>query len=322
MKSVVPKKIKKGLKFLGSILATFLFLWLLARQDWDAVLESLSHLSWSVVFFALGLYALGIFVNALRWKIILAGVDVNIPFDKILKLILTGAFSSNFLPSTIGGDTIRILGASKYSSKKVAFASVVLDRALNVLAMSAILPLSWNLYGAILLNIPIFSTSTTEEHFSFFSFFSLKKWLKPLLSTFLAWVNKPYTILLALVVSWLSLTFPFLAIWILALNLGIDVSLLQVIGTTAITYFLSLLPIAVNGYGVREIAITTLYTTLGASIEQATTLALITRFLMMLVTLPGIFWMSSFMQGSENQNDSQTEIRHIMNNHTKDQSSQ
>jgi hypothetical protein len=53
------------------------------------------------------------------------------------------------------------------------------------------------------------------------------------------------------------------------------------------------LPISVNGYGLREVAYTTLYSALGASVEQASTLALVTRFLTVLATIPGAIWLSS-----------------------------
>ena len=46
------------------------------------------------------------------------------------------------------------------------------------------------------------------------------------------------------------------------------------------------------GYGVRETAYTTLYAALGASIEQASTLALVTRVITVLATVPGALWLS------------------------------
>jgi hypothetical protein len=68
-------------------------------------------------------------------------------------------------------------------------------------------------------------------------------------------------------------------------------------GVTVITYFLTLLPISVNGYGLREVAITALYLPLGASLEQAAILAIITRFLSMLATIPGALWLSQVVAG-------------------------
>jgi uncharacterized membrane protein YbhN (UPF0104 family) len=64
-----------------------------------------------------------------------------------------------------------------------------------------------------------------------------------------------------------------------------------------ITYFLTLIPISFNGYGVREFAMASLYSRLGASTGQAAMLALITRFFMLVETLPGALWISQLMPG-------------------------
>ncbi len=118
---------------------------------------------------------------------------------------------------------------------------------------------------------------------------------------FKLWLEQPRILVLAFCVSWLSIFVVFIAIWLVARGLGIPVALYQVMGITGITYLLTLLPISVNGYGLREVAITTLYLPLGASLEQAATLALITRFLSMLETLPGALWLSQVVSGQLGQ---------------------
>jgi len=85
---------------------------------------------------------------------------------------------------------------------------------------------------------------------------------------------------------------------LLARGIGIPVTPIQVAGATTITYFLTLVPIAINGYGIREAAILAVYLPLGASSEQATALALVSRALAVLVTLPGAFWLGQIPAGS------------------------
>jgi hypothetical protein len=64
-------------------------------------------------------------------------------------------------------------------------------------------------------------------------------------------------------------------------------------GITAMTYLITLLPISINGYGLRELAITFFYMRLGASAEQATIFALLSRFLLMAATIPGVLWLGN-----------------------------
>ena len=78
-----------------------------------------------------------------------------------------------------------------------------------------------------------------------------------------------------------------LAIWVTAQGLGMSVTVTQVAGVTGLTYLLTLIPVSINGYGIREAAMVALYAQLGAVAEQASALALISRLLMMAVTLPG-----------------------------------
>jgi hypothetical protein len=70
---------------------------------------------------------------------------------------------------------------------------------------------------------------------------------------------------------------------------------LQVVAIGPLTYVLSLLPISVSGLGLREVSMSAMYISLGANIEQALTLVAITRFILMLETLPGALWVSQML---------------------------
>jgi uncharacterized membrane protein YbhN (UPF0104 family) len=91
----------------------------------------------------------------------------------------------------------------------------------------------------------------------------------------------------------------FLGVWVISRGLGIQIALYQVMGINVLTYLLTLLPVSVNGYGVREVAMAALYMQLGATLEQASTLALITRFFMLLQTLPGVVWLPKILPARE-----------------------
>ena len=84
-----------------------------------------------------------------------------------------------------------------------------------------------------------------------------------------------------------------LAAYILAHQLGMNVTFVQIMAVQTVTYFLTVLPISVNGLGVREVTYATLFVALGASLEQASALAVITRFLIVLITVPGALWVST-----------------------------
>ena len=302
---------KNWLRWGGTIIATILFVRSLMKLNWIGAWDIFKSLPAYLILLALALYTIGMLANGLRWHILLHTADIQIPAWETIKIVFLGAFISNYLPSTIGGDAIRFLSVLRFTARRtVAFTSVILDRALNVTAMFTIVPFSLITFYPIL---------KKGDLFTIIRFFALPAvlgssingngWLNRYKRSFMGWLAKvwdalkiwlqsPLKLLMAFVVSWLSIFVIFLAIWILAQGMGIEVALYQVMGVTAITYILTLLPISVNGYGVREVAITTLYMELGATLEQASTLAILTRALMLLVTLPGALFIPQNLSGA------------------------
>ena len=315
MNSTSEQRSKKyqWLRWVGTALSILLFVWLISRQNWHEVWRYLQQLPVWLLPVALLFYLTGMLANAVRWYILLQAPKIRISFSTTVKIVFTGAYVSNFLPSTIGGDTVRFVGLMHLTSDRaVGLASVILDRLINLSAFITVLPLSVLTFGSpatwltISLQVgsplPVFVMASDQRPSVEKALSRVKHWLQRGREAFRLWLEQPRFLVLAFCVSWLSIFVVFIAIWLVARGLGIPVALYQVMGITGITYLLTLLPISVNGYGLREVAITTLYLPLGASLEQAATLALITRFLSMLETLPGALWLSQVVSGQVDQN--------------------
>jgi hypothetical protein len=214
-------------------------------------------------------------------------------------------FASNFLPSTVGGDVVRFIGLGRFTpDRALNLASIILDRLVNLTAFLTVLPLSLMIFRDSLQEILL--SQNLGMSVAWMGFVDNRGWIRKIVrttvhwierfrDTFKIWLRQPAKLVLAFCISWLSIFVIFLAIWLLARGLGMQVALYQVMGVTVITYLATLLPISVNGYGLREILIIGLYTSLGSSLEQAAVLALISRFLSMLVTLPGAIWIGKIL---------------------------
>lgn len=294
--------IRRAIRWIGLVLSSGLFVWLLARQDWQSLRRYLLSIPLWVLPLLLLLYYAGMMINALRWYILLRAQHLNISFLKIVKIVFAGAFASNFLPSTIGGDAVRVIGLQQLIGNwAISTASIVVDRMLNVLAMVASSPLSILTFGSGLFHL--FDSSHTTAPLSLAAWSILgqnwqKKWdrvWQPVKSALSLWWNQPFYLGVAFIAAWFSVFVVFVAVWWLARLLGIQVALYQVIGVNVLTYLLTLIPISFNGYGVREFAMVSLYLKLGATVEQASMLALITRSFMLLETLPGVLWLSQII---------------------------
>jgi uncharacterized membrane protein YbhN (UPF0104 family) len=239
----------------------------------------------------------GLVVNSWRWWGLVRSQQVKISFIDTFKIVIAGAYASNFLPSTVGGDVVRIIGMLNYAkSKVVVVSSVVVDRVINVVSYLSLMPMVF-----LVFDIGELLSGDLRSYFIAANIANSKlilrlrnlstKLISSLKKSFQLWSRTPGVIVKAFIISWISLVVVFQGVWILAKGIQIPVSLIEVIAVSVIVYVLTLLPISVNGYGLREVAVTTLYIRLGASLEQASTLAIVTRFLSLMATLPGAFWL-------------------------------
>lgn len=94
-------------------------------------------IEWMVAAFALGLVQL-VLLSA-RWQTIARACEAPLTFARSLRLIFVASFFNQVLPSTVGGDAVRIwlLGRSGVRWSKATY-SVLIDRFIGVLALAVL----------------------------------------------------------------------------------------------------------------------------------------------------------------------------------------
>jgi glycosyltransferase 2 family protein len=81
----------------------------------------------------------GIVLSALRWQTVLAALDVRTDLSRLVRHNLAGQFVSNVLPTTVGGDVLRVSRLSRDTGESPqSFASVVLERLTGWLVLPAL----------------------------------------------------------------------------------------------------------------------------------------------------------------------------------------
>src|SRR5215469_7251833 len=94
------------------------------------------HVSWLIA--AIVVTFVGIMLASLRWQRVMSALDLRSRMPRIVSTYLAGLFISNFLPTTIAGDALRVSRISSDTGEGPgSFASVVLER----LSGWAVLPL-------------------------------------------------------------------------------------------------------------------------------------------------------------------------------------
>lgn len=92
----------------------------------------------SVLFLAGGIAtaAIGIVLSAWRWQRVLTVFDADVRLRTLTSHYFAGQFVGNVLPSTIGGDVLRVSrGSATTGSGRVSFASVALERLTGFVAL-------------------------------------------------------------------------------------------------------------------------------------------------------------------------------------------
>lgn len=111
------------------VITAVLLVVLITRVDLDHLVPhwDLDHVGWLLG--ALVATLAGIVLAALRWQRVLSTLELPHRISKLLSTYLASLFISNFLPTTIGGDVLRVSRISSENGEAPrTFASVVLER--------------------------------------------------------------------------------------------------------------------------------------------------------------------------------------------------
>jgi uncharacterized membrane protein YbhN (UPF0104 family) len=111
---------------------------LVTKFDPDDLVPSDRSLPGTLAFLCSGIVvmALSFVLASWRWQRVLAVYGTQVPLRTLLKHYLAGQFVGNALPSTVGGDVLRVSRCSRdVGSSEVAFASVVIERLTGFFAL-------------------------------------------------------------------------------------------------------------------------------------------------------------------------------------------
>jgi len=102
---------------------------LLPRVHFASLLPTWNLRTVTLLVAALSVTLLGIVVSAIRWRQVLSALGLRERLRTLFSHYLAGQFVGNFLPSTIGGDVLRVTRLSASNGDRPdSFASVVLER--------------------------------------------------------------------------------------------------------------------------------------------------------------------------------------------------
>jgi uncharacterized protein (TIRG00374 family) len=261
---------------------------------------------------ALLIYLGMVLVSAWRWGLLLGAQNVDVSFGALTNSFLVATFFNNFLPSNIGGDVIRIRDTARVAgSKTLATTVVLLDRGIGLLGLvfvgafgatlaakhsEAIGPIGPGLlWLALAAGLALIAPALFVPQ-------GVGRLLRPLEALHQEWVSVRIKRLVealarfraapralincfvgAIVVQALLVAF-YAAI---ARGLSIPIPLAHLAILVPLSFIVQMLPVSVNGFGVREATFSFYFARLHLPLESALALSFIGAALIILFSTTG-----------------------------------
>lgn len=275
--------------------ASLLVLWRLG--DWTEVGLIVKDISPLLFIIVLVLAVIGTWISSVRWRLLDPDLAAQMRQWDYFRYMMIGAVANLFMPGALGGDAVRTALVAKdlQSHQGVAVAAIVVDRwiglfSILLLGTVACLAATGLEHRAELLSVLV----TMDVTF-------VVGWLivgnKSVYNSFLKLVDRPgllWQLLSSILRAWreailfyaanpirvvgaLALCLPihvswFLVAYIIASDIGIELSFLTLSMVTALSWIITAVPISFGGLGVRELSFVYLLSLQGIDAERATVL--------------------------------------------------
>jgi hypothetical protein len=266
------KKKKLLLTLVKIAISGGLIYWILRGTNLGEILAAVSSANVWLLVIAFSLHIAGFTLSAFRWRMLLRtrGSDASIPF--LIESYIVGVFFNNFLPSTIGGDVYRAYDSWRLGqSRSGAVAVVFVDRFLGLLALMLFALLALLAANELTQNIPLLYVwillGTAGMLAAVWLMFMPPRWLpgliarmklpfgskiRSIIEAFLAFKGERDVLFKALGISILLQANVVLHYYLIARSLNLPIPFYSFFLIIPLATVITLLPISVNGIGVRE----------------------------------------------------------------------
>jgi glycosyltransferase 2 family protein len=302
--------LKAALIALKVLVSVALLSLLFSRADTGRMLEQFRQMNLAWTAAAFGVYGLMLAVSAWRWRLLLQIQNVPVGFGRLAQSFLVATFFNNFLPSNIGGDVVRVADTARPAgSKTLATTIVLLDRVLGLVALLAVAAaasalafwagvrlqgMSYVWIALLVLTAGLLfalrhpaTIGRATGRFGGGRAAGLYRRFESLLAAMERFAGRPRGLWSAfagaLAVQVLLVVFYVCA----ARALAVPLPLLAASVIVPVSLAVQMVPVSINGFGVREAVFAFFFRSLGLDVNAALTLSLGSAALIMLFSLSG-----------------------------------
>lgn len=268
----------------------------------SALFEMIISVSLPLLLTSFGVSLLLNLSSAYKWYLLLRSKNLDVSFFTSWSLYMVGIFFSLLLPTSMGGDLIRLHELGKITGKRAeAAASVFVERFsgmivlffltfIAVLMQRQLLSVSWmvlSLLFAIAASVGIvwviiddrpyrFVTSFLQNRFSFLTRIVSK--IDSLHGAIAAYKDNRSALVIALLNTFLFYLLAVVNVYVTASAFNTNVEFLPLLTAVPLIMFIMNLPISIGGIGLMEFAFVFIFEMSGYSSELALSTALLMRF--------------------------------------------
>ena len=266
-----------------------------------------ADIGWILVSFSL--HSLGLLISAVRWKILITAQDDDASLLFLLKSYLVGSFFNNLLPTRIGGDAVRIWDGSKLSRSMLkSLAIVLVERLTGILILlffalgaaafrietaknSPVIWVALILGGAGIAFILFFFSPLTVSILRFLPdkkiLVKIKQKAISLRETVLSYRRKKKELARAMFWALLLQINVILHFFLIGKALKLSIGIVDYFIFIPLVLLIQLIPVTINGLGLREGAYLEIFSSYGIAGETAIAFSFIDLAFMLIVGIIG-----------------------------------
>jgi len=298
-------------KIILAILSGVLLFLLLHDVNFSHILASIKNADKPILLLAFSLHAVGLTISAVRWKLLLNSLSIDSKIVFLIKSYLVATFFNHFIPSTVGGDSVRAYDSYKLGNDKTKGLTVVIvDRFLGLLTLLIFVLISTFFSIEVVSKIPnltiwligisfaaginvwlIFSppiklfTRISNSNNKFIS--KIGSILLKIGNAFNDFSSKKKVMFKAFFLSVFLQLNVILYYYLISVSLGFNIHFINFSFIIPLTIFVLLIPISINGIGLRENILFFFFSFYGISKAQAIAFAWLEFGMLLILGLIG-----------------------------------
>ncbi|MBL8700898.1 MAG: flippase-like domain-containing protein [Alphaproteobacteria bacterium] len=302
---------RQTLAFLVKLaISAALIAFLVNRVQFGPLIARFQNMSPGWAALALPIFLFQLAITGWRYGLIVRVVGLVLPIAEAIRLLLIGHFFSQTLPSAIGGDAVRAYMTTRLGlSWGRAVSAVLCDRGVGMLVLLFIATAT----------IPIFIDRVADASLRLFA-------LVPALAAFsglavlvaannarIAWaarwrLARPFALLIGdlrrvviasaespviVMISLLAQLSAITSVWLLGKALRLDIAFLDCLVLMPPIFVVTLVPVSIAGWGIREAAMVFAFGLVGVTEADALGLSVATGLCQIVAGIPGgLIWLA------------------------------